>query len=155
VFYSTRNPTSPRHPDDNGVYHEAVTLLIIRLLSYHKVQIFPLNTRITQYDKHTLGVGSTFSVEASSLPIWRARAHFRYRDPTFPRQGEKLHFTDHTQTKWDYTTIGAYKSLVYEDDPEGGRDRLMRDLLQELRILCHHPLQRHPTIVHLLGFAWV
>jgi serine/threonine protein kinase/ankyrin repeat protein len=29
------------------------------------------------------------------------------------------------------------------------------DLLLELRILSHRPLQRHPNIVHVLGFAWI
>jgi hypothetical protein len=31
----------------------------------------------------------------------------------------------------------------------------MKDLLLELRILSHPPLQRHPNIIHVLGFAWI
>lgn len=49
--------------------------------------------------------------------------------------------------------MGAYKSLVYTDDIR--RDQLMEDLVTELRIVCHPPLQRHPNIVHVLGFMWV
>ncbi|KAF2823777.1 hypothetical protein CC86DRAFT_59943 [Ophiobolus disseminans] len=155
LFKSTRYATSPRDQEDGVGYRDSVTLLIIQLLSHHNIKIFPADTQITQYNKELLGVGSTFHVQASSLPIWQARAHTRYRDPTFPRQGEKFHFTDHTQAKWNFTTIGAYKSLVYEADPERDRDRLMRDLLMELRILSHPPLQRHKNIVHVLGFAWI
>jgi hypothetical protein len=122
IFRSTRDDTSPRHSVDKVEYRESVTLLIIRLLSYYKIQIFPADTHINRYDKTPLGTGSTFHVDASTLPVWSAKAHFRYRDPTFLRQGERFYFTDHTQTKWSHTTLGAYKTLVYESDADRDRD---------------------------------
>lgn len=131
-------------------------LSIIRLLSYHKIQVFPTASIITQYDKSNLGKGATFHVEASSLPIWRSKQHLQYRDPTFPIDKTLFHFTDHTGTKWDHTTFGAYKVLRRKSgDGQAKRNGLLQGLLQELRILSHPPLQVHQNIVHMLGFAWI
>ncbi|KAF2662019.1 kinase-like protein [Lophiostoma macrostomum CBS 122681] len=155
IFASARDNFSRPPQPGNAHYPTPDTLTILNLLSYFKICIFPADTHIFHYDTRQLGKGSTFRVQAASLPVWRARAHFRYRDPTFPRQGEKFLFTDHTQTKWKRSTIGAWKLLVHEPDLEESRDRLMGDLIKELRILSHPPLQLHPNIVHVLGFVWL
>jgi hypothetical protein len=153
IFESTRNATVPQSSLEVSKHHDSTTLLIVRLLADHRIQVFPSDTHIAQYDREKLGDGSTFTVEASTLPIWQSRAHFRYRDPTFQRQGDRFHFVDHTQTSWDHTTIGAYKTIKYRQDHD--REQLMKDLLLELRILSHIPLQRHSNIIHVLGFAWI
>lgn len=153
VFRSTRDTTSRRHPESHVEYRESNILHILRLLSHHKIRVFPTDLLSTQEVREQLGQGSTFHVYASELPIWRALARFQYRNPTFPRRGERFHFIDHTETRWNRATKGAYKTLLYDENTR--RDQLLADLIVELRILCHPPLQRHPNIIHVLGFVWI
>lgn len=155
LFQSTRHTTSNPAQSTIPDHAPSYTLLILQLLSHFKIKVFPADTHIAQYERTLLGEGSTFRVEATKLPVWSARAHFRYRDLKFPRQGEKFNFEDHTRTQWNRSTMGAWKVLTRDADPNKDRERLLRDLFTELRVLVHPPLQRHPHIVHVLGFVWL
>jgi hypothetical protein len=90
-------------------------------------------------------------VEQADLPVREAVSDLQYYDITKGRRDG--FFTGHTGIKWSYDTIVAYKGL----SARGRRKRasLFSDLLKELRILCHPPLQRHPNIAYFMGLAWV
>lgn len=128
-------------------------LLILRLLSYYKIQLFSVGPSQTWNLRQTLGEGSTFSVDGANLPIWRGLSDLRYRNLDLKGPKEKFYFNDHTQTKWDHNTLVAYKVLVSNKDMD--RSMIIVDMITELRVLCHPPLQNHPNIVRLLGVAWV
>jgi len=154
IFRSTQDTNSYQSHRKTALdCYEPLILVILRLLSYHKIRVFPADSTINQIIREPLGDGSTFVVDASDLPLWRTMSNLQYRDLSFPRRREKFHFTDHTNTKWDHKTVGAYKTLVYGEDRR--RDQLMLGLVTELRILSHPPLQRHPNIVHFIGFVWI
>jgi hypothetical protein len=124
-------------------------LLCLRLLAHHNVPIFTISRGRKWNIREDLGRGSTFAVEQADLPVREAVSDLQYRDISKGRR-EGL-FTDHTGVKWSYDTVVAYKSLDCRRD----RDSVFPDLLKELRILCHSPLQRHPNIACFMGLAWI
>jgi hypothetical protein len=123
-------------------------LLSLRVLSYHRIHIFTVERGRKWNMRQDLGDGSTFSVKEADLPITYALSDMQYID--FYKSSRE-YFTDHTQTKWKHDTVVAYKSLVSGKD----RNLIMTDLVTELRVLCHPPLQKHPNILRLLGAAWI
>jgi len=150
--YSTRGGSNISGSLDRTPITQSL-LLILRLLSYYKIQLFSVDPSQKWNLRKTLGVGSTFSVDGADLPIWRTLSNLQYRNLDLKGPGEKFYFNDHTQTKWDQNTLVAYKALVTNKDMD--RSVITVDMITELRVLCHPPLQNHPNIVRLLGVAWV
>lgn len=149
----TNRASQSTSKDENSKTKEPSIILILMLVAYHKLRIFSMDSHLRWNTREQLGDGSTFSVGGSDLPVWRGLSHLLYRNPETLRQKQRFYFTDHTNTKWSDRTIGAYKSLTYAE--ELNREDIIDDLIKELRILSHSPLQRHPNIVHMLGVAWV
>ncbi|KAL2065988.1 hypothetical protein VTL71DRAFT_2059 [Oculimacula yallundae] len=134
-----------------------VLLSIFRILQSRKVKslTLPLETRFNT--RRVLGSGASFAVEESYLPIDTARYLQFYRLLDLGPPDKKLHFVDHTGTKWASDTQVAYKtySVRKGDFDVGFESRRLDDIRTELQVLCHSPLQKHPNIVRLLGVAWV
>lgn len=102
---------------------------------------------LTVEPRDNLGRGASFAVEGASLNISNALNHLRYRSIDTARVQNGAHFNDHTETKWAYNTEVAFKA-------SSRRATRVAEILIELRVLCHPPLQRHPNIVRLLGITW-
>jgi hypothetical protein len=99
--------------------------------------------------RESLGKGITFTVEQADIPIREALGDWTY---TKFAKGQRMgYFADHTGTKWSWDTVVAYKSIR---DRKSKAD-IMPELVKELRVLCHQPLQNHPNIVRLLGLTWL
>ncbi|KAF2495498.1 kinase-like protein [Lophium mytilinum] len=155
-FQSSEYSTRKRSNNDHALEEESASqplLLILRILSYHKIRLFSVNPNQRWNLRQALGDGSTFSVDGAELPIWDALAHLRYRNLDIKGPKEKFNFVDHTRISWQHTTLVAYKALVGRKSMDRGM--IMQDLITELRVLCHRPLQKHPNFVRLLGVAWI
>lgn len=94
-----------------------------------------------------LGKGASFAVEGASLNISNALNHLRYRSIETAGVQNGAHFSDHTETKWAHNAKVAFKS-------SSRKTTRVAEILVELRVLCHPPLQGHPNIVRLLGITW-
>jgi hypothetical protein len=132
--YSTRGGSNISGSLDRTPITQSL-LLILRLLSYYKIQLFSVDPSQKWNLRQTLGEGSTFSVDGADLPIWRALSNLKYRNLDLKGPGEKFYFNDHTQTKWDHNTLVAYKALVTNKDMD--RSVITVDMITELRVLCH------------------
>jgi hypothetical protein len=136
---------------DEPHFEGAPLLLCLRLVAYYHVPVFSVRRGRKWNTREDLGRGVTFAVEQADLPVREAVSDLQYYDITKGRR--EGFFTDHTGIKWSYDTVVAYKSLGAYGRRK--RDSLFSDLLKELRILCHPPLQRHPNIARFIGLAWV
>jgi hypothetical protein len=125
----------------------AQLLYILGLLNLHSGTIFSVEQKQKWNSRQALGFGASFNVTETDMPIWSALSHLRYRSLDLRGPDERTNFIDHTNTSWDINTSVAYKSI-------GSQNKHMDAVLQELRVLYHPPLQRHPNIVSLLGVAW-
>ena len=130
-------------PEDRGEQ----LFSILGLLNLHNGTIFSVEQNQKWNLRQALGMGASFKVTETEMPIWSALSHLRYRSLNLRGPEEEYNFVDHTNTSWDINTRVAYKSI-------GSRIKRMDDVLMELRVLFHPPLQRHPNIVSLLGVAW-
>jgi hypothetical protein len=159
-FQSSDAPSNQAATGSIGVSHGSLDetalddyplLLCLQLIAHHNVPVFSVRRGRKWNTREVLGRGSTFAVEQADLPVREALSDLQYYDITKGRRHGC--FTDHTGIKWSYDTVVAYKSL----NAKGRRNRKDRyaDLLQELRILCHPPLQRHPNIACFIGVAWI
>jgi hypothetical protein len=159
-FESSDTPTSQRPStsiDASNDLHDDSTLqgypllLCLQLVAHHNVSVFSVGRGRKWNTRESLGHGVTFDVEQADLPVREAVSDLQYYDIVKGRRGG--FFTDHTGIKWSFDTVVAYKSLF----AQGRRNRENRfsDLLRELRILCHPPLQKHPYIARFIGLAWI
>ncbi|KAL8858026.1 MAG: hypothetical protein Q9178_005487 [Gyalolechia marmorata] len=126
-------------------------LYILRLLQHNRIRHFIVPFGIRGNTRQALGEpGASFRVEGGTLPLAAGVMSQAYRDPNSYNPTELPYFVDHTGETWHGNTEIAYK-LEYHRGLEGKR---LRDTLNELRILCHKPLNTD-NIVRLLGVAWV
>lgn len=122
---------------------------LLCVMGYHGVEHFVIPGTARWNKRRGLGEGSSFAVEEASLPLSTAVDSLSHRKPQGRlNHNQNWYFTDHTGIRWKADTRVAFKV------PENDRKDL-RDIIQEVRILCHPPLQNHPNIVSLLGIAWV
>lgn len=127
---------------------EQQLLMVLRIMGLYSLQHFLIPATAQWKKRRGLGEGISFTVEEASLPVWRALSHMTHRHPHGRVDQRQIsYFTDHTGTRWDSNTRVAFKV------PPSSQD--LGDVIQELQILCHPPLQNHPSIVQLLGIAWV
>ncbi|KAF2829379.1 ankyrin [Ophiobolus disseminans] len=156
-FQSSDAPNQPastnasNDPPDDSTLEDLPLLLCLQLVAHHDVPVFSVRRGRKWNTRETLGRGSTFAVEQADLPVREAISDLQYYDIAKGRRDGC--FTDHTGIKWSYDTVVAYKSL--EARGRRNRENLFVDLLKELRILCHPPLQRHPNIASFIGLAWI
>lgn len=123
-------------------------LLILGLLNFYNGKIFTVEQGQKWNLRQALGHGASFAVAEANMPIWSALSHLRYRDINVQKPEEEYNFVDHTNTRWSSKTRVAYKAI-------GSKEMGMYDVLTELRVLFHTPLQKHPNLVKPLGVAWV
>ena len=118
-------------------------LLLLQVVSFHKAKHLSISLLEGFHRGVALGTGASFNVQEFPLPADGALHNLRIRD--LPGRGNAdPHFKDITDERWATDTTGAYKSVS---------TRLYSDLIRELRILCHPPLQ--DFVVRLAGLAWI
>ena len=121
---------------------------LFRLLRYYKIQIFSLEPDQRWNIRPELGRGAEFAVDEANLSISSTLSHLQYRNLDFKGPEEASNFVDHTGTSWSRDVPVAFKSA--------GNDRNgLSELITELQVLSHPPLQQHPHIVRLLGLVLV
>lgn len=118
-------------------------LLLLQLLSFHKAKHLSITLLEGFHRGIALGEGASFNVKEFPLPTNWALHHLRIRDPS-GRGNEDSHFEDIANERWTAGTKGAYKSVS---------STTYSELVRELRVLCHPPLQ--DFIVRLAGLAWI
>lgn len=126
------------------------TLLLdlFRVLFYHNIGIFQLPIGFLWKVKRELGSGVTFQVDEARLPISDLLFEDLKPSRTYLRGGD---FVDHTEKTWSLDTKVAFKTAHVKN---GGYEAKFRELIRELRVLGHGPLQGHPNLVHLLAITW-
>ena len=140
---STAIPGSQSAP-----YHASESLLeLFCVISHHKLQIFSVEPSQQWNVRHALGHGASFQVDQTGLPISSTLSHLRYRNLNIKGPDEDFHFTDHTGTRWAHNASVAFKSVRKKNG-------VLHDLVKELRVYCHKPIQQHPHIIRLLGIAF-
>jgi len=146
-----RSINASSNPIDDAVFENYPLLLCLQLIAHYNVFVFSVIRGRKWNTRERLGRGTTFDVEQADLPVGEAVSDLQYYDIS---KGLRHGFiTDHTGIRWGYDTVVAYKSLYAEG--RGNRQRLFSGLLNELRILCHPPLQKHPYIANFIGLAWI
>jgi hypothetical protein len=118
-------------------------LLLLQVLSFHKAKHLSITLLEGFHRGIALGEGASFNVKEFPLPIDGALHHLRIRDPSGGDKGDS-HFEDITNERWATNTKGAYKSVSTP---------MYSELVRELRVLCHPPLQ--DFVVRLAGLAWI
>ena len=118
-------------------------LLLLQILSFHKIKHLSIPLLEGFHRGTPLGNGASFSVKEFSLPRDKAFQHLTIRDLLDGGKGES-YFEDITNEKWETQAKGAYKSVS---------SNVYLELIQELRVLCHPPLQ--DFVVRLAGIAWI
>ena len=122
---------------------------LLGLMGYHGVEHFVIPGTARWNKRRGLGQGISFAVEEASLPLTMAVSSLSLHRPHGRlNHNQNRYFTDHTGRRWNFRTRVAFKI------PESPRYDLL-DVIQEVHILCHPPLQDHPNIVSLLGIAWL
>ena len=118
-------------------------LLLLQVLSFHKVKHLSITLLEGFHRGVALGEGASFNVKEFTLPTDGVLHHLRIRDPS--EGGKKdSHFEDIANERWATDTKGAYKSVS---------SSMYSELVRELRVLCHPPLQ--DFVVRLAGLAWI
>lgn len=144
-------------PSDRGVPLSACDndlpakdlLLVLRLMRKYGIHSFSVPQNLRWNRRHELGEGASFAVQEYNLPMWSAfQTHQRYRDLNVKGPNERFHFTDHANTTWNSSTRVAYKAV-------NRKSNHLKDVLSELRILCHPPLLSQENIACFLGVAWI
>lgn len=133
--YSTPHPTAES------------LLELFRVISHYQIQIFSVEPNQQWNVRQALGHGASFEVEQTGLPVSSTLSHLRYRNLDIREPNEDFNFTDHTGTRWACKQLVAFKSVRKRNDG-------LFELIKELRIYCHKPIQQHPHIVRLLGIAF-
>ena len=98
-----------------------------------------LVSKVNSYDLGFLSLGLSIIGRGSSFSVSAI--------PTASRQG---HFAD------DQLDVVAFKQTVPGTRSENAdsKKRRIRDIMLELRVLCHDPIRKHENVVKLLGIAW-
>ena len=156
-------------PQSKSIADRTSILPIIRLLSFYKVRSFSIeaeeqwNLRKQWNLRQALGSGASFFVEAAGIPAIAGLSHLRYRNLKDIEHASEARYIDHTDTRWAHDTKVAYKrsTRVLSKPrsmhvPEATiQSDFIDDIMVEVSILCHPPLQRHSNISRLLGVAWI
>jgi hypothetical protein len=144
---STRwsNASPPQEDDDED---NSLLLDFFRLIVHHNLNIFQLPIGGQWNIRRTYGLGVSSIIDEVRLPV----SDMIYEDLKLGfRYFKDGQFVDHTGKLWAMDTKVAFKTA---NDDTGSNTRRLRELLHELRILSHGPLQKHPNIVHLMSVAW-
>ena len=152
---------NPAWPNSIGV--KTQLLPVLRLLGLYNVRSFSIEADQQWNLRQDLGAGISSSVEGAAIPLSSALSHIRYRSIQYMGLADGTRYVDHTGARWSYGTRVAYKrsnrTLLEIRDIYGPESTVqsvwMENLLMELRVLCHAPLQRHSNIPRLLGIAWI
>ena len=141
---AANEPISEDHALRPKTFRESLDLLLLlQVLSFHKAKHLSITLLEGFHRGIALGTGASFDVKEFPLPTDGALHNLRIRD--IPGGGKRdSHFEDITNERWATDTKGAYKSVS---------SRMYSDLVRELRILCHPPLQ--DFVVRLAGLAWI
>lgn len=141
---STDGPNRAHHTLHPTVSEESLELLrLLQVLSFHKAKHLSITLLEGFHRGVALGTGASFNVQEFPLPANGALHNLRIRDIA-GRENAYSPFEDITNERWATDTTCAYKSVS---------TRLYADLVRELRILCHPPLQ--DFVVRLAGLAWI
>ena len=141
---STDRPNSEHRALHPKVSQESLDLLLLfQVLSFHKAKHLSITLLEGFHRGIALGTGASFNVQEFPLPTDNALHNLRIRDIT-GRGNAYSPFEDITNERWATDTKCAYKSVS---------TRAYSDLIRELRILCHPPLQ--DFVVRLAGLAWI
>ena len=137
------------HAFDNSSasHHTPESLLeLFRVISHYRIQILSVEPNQQWNVRQALGQGASFKVEQTGLPVSSTLSRLRYRNLDIKGPNEDSNFTDHTGTRWAYNKLVAFKSVRRNDG--------LFELIRELRVYCHKPIQQHSHIVRLLGIAF-
>lgn len=118
-------------------------LILLLILSFHKARHLSVTLLEGFHQGIALGNGASFNVKEFPLPAEGGLHHLRIRDPAEVGKADS-YFEDITNERWAANTKGAYKSVP---------SARYSELIRELRILCHPPLQ--DFVVRLAGLAWI
>lgn len=116
---------------------------LLQVLSFHKVKHLSVPLLAGFHRGSALGNGASFNVKEFALPIDLASIPLPIRDLTDSGR-EDAYFKDFTNERWATQAKGAYKSVS---------STVYLELIRELRVLCHPPLQ--DFVVRLAGLAWI
>lgn len=123
-------------------------LNLLRLVQHYNIQIFSIEPDQAWNIRPELGKGASFAVEQAELSVSSTLSHHQYRSLDAKGPTQASDFIDHTKTAWSRDKPVAFKSV-------GGDNDELSDLITELQVLCHSPLQQHPNIINLLGIVLV
>lgn len=141
---ATNEPVSKNQALRSQASKESLDLLLLlQVLTFYKVKHLPISLLEGFHRGIALGKGASFNVKEFPLPTDGALHHLRIRDGYGGSEGDS-HFEDITNERWATDTKGAYKSVS---------SNLYSELVRELRVLCHPPLQ--DFVVRLAGIAWI
>ena len=141
---STYGPVGKDHALRPEASRESLDLLLLlQILSFHKAKHLSITLLEGFHRGNALGTGASFNVKEFPLPTEGVLHHLRIRDSPGDGKGDS-HFEDITNERWATDTKGAYKSVS---------STRYSDLVRELRVLCHPPLQ--DFVVRLAGLAWI
>ena len=121
---------------------------LFRLVQHYKIQTFSIEPDQRWNIRPELGKGASFAVDEAALSISSTLSHLQYRSLDVKDPNQASNFVDHTNTQWSRDSPVALKYV-------GSGHGQLTDLVTELQILCHPPLQQHPHIVKLLGVVLV
>ena len=121
---------------------------LFRLVQHYKIQTFSIEADQKWNIRPELGKGASFAVDEAGLSISSTLSHLQYRSLDVKGPNQDSHFVDHTNTSWSRDSPVAFKYV-------GSGHGQLTDLVTELQILCHPPLQKHPHIVKLIGVVLV
>ena len=128
-------------------------------MGYHGVEHFSIPITPLWNKRQGLGDGTSYIVEEASLPLSGIMGSINHHKPHGRLNlNQDWYFTDHAGRRWNRQTRAAFKVPgSQESSPESkeSNDIDLLNIIQELRILCHPPLNNHPNIVSLLGIAWI